>query len=67
MSIYSFQPELKRVNPDHSTKHAFFEANPNTALAEFERIWPKALANFFLTEIRHAVEALTVFSERRDN
>jgi hypothetical protein len=44
------------------------KANPNSDLAEFERIWPNVLNNFFLAETVRTAKRLRAFSpEGRDN
>ena len=46
----------------------FKKANPNLDLAEFERIWPNVLNNFFLAETVRTAKRLRAFShEGRDN
>jgi hypothetical protein len=46
----------------------FKKANPNSDLAEFERVWPKVLNNFFLAEAVRTTKLLRAFSpEGRDN
>jgi len=46
----------------------FKKANPNSDLAEFERIWPNVLNNFFLAETVRTAKRLRAFSlEGRDN
>jgi len=47
---------------------SFKQTNPNSDLAEFERVWPNVLNNFFLAETVRTVRRLRVFStEGRDN
>jgi hypothetical protein len=45
----------------------FKKANPNSDLAEFERVWPNVLNNFFLAETFRTVNALRFLSEGREN
>jgi hypothetical protein len=45
----------------------FKKANPNSDLAEFERVWPKVLNNFFLAETFRTTNALRPLLEGRDN
>ena len=46
----------------------FKKANPNSDLAEFERVWPKVLNNFFLAETVRTTKLLRAFSpDGRDN
>ena len=46
----------------------FKKANPNSDLAEFERIWPNVLNNFFPAETVRTAKRLRAFSpEGRDN
>ena len=46
----------------------FKKAKPNSDLAEFERIWPNVLNNFFLAETVRTAKRLLAFSpEGRDN
>jgi hypothetical protein len=46
----------------------FKQANPDSDLAEFERVWPKVLNNFFLAETVRTTKLLKAFSsEGRDN
>jgi hypothetical protein len=46
----------------------FKKANPDADLAEFERVWPNVLDNFFLAETVRAAKRLQAFSlEGRDN
>ena len=47
---------------------SFKQTNPNSDLAEFERVWPNVLNNFFLAETVRTVRRLRAFStEGRDN
>ncbi len=46
---------------------SFTKANPNSDPMEFERVWPRTLANFFLAETLRAAKALSALSEGRDN
>jgi hypothetical protein len=47
---------------------SFKQTNPNTNLAEFERVWPKVLNNFFLAETVRTTKLLRAFSpEGRDD
>jgi hypothetical protein len=46
----------------------FKKANPNSDLAEFERVWPNVLNNFFLAETVRTTKRLRAFlPEGRDN
>jgi len=46
----------------------FKKANPNSDLAEFERVWPKVLNNFFLAETVRMAKQLDEFQhEGHDN
>ena len=45
----------------------FKKANPNSDMAEFERVWPNVLNNFFLAETFRTVNALRFLSEGREN
>jgi len=45
----------------------FKQTNPNPELAEFERVWPKTLDNFFLAETIRTVKALRHLSRSREN
>ena len=46
----------------------FKKANPDADLAEFERVWPNVLDNFFLAETARTAKRLRLFSpEGRDN
>jgi hypothetical protein len=45
----------------------FKKANPNADMAEFERVWPNVLNNFFLAETFRTVNALRFLSEGREN
>ena len=45
----------------------FKKENPNADLAEFERVWPNVLNNFFLAETVRTVNALRPLSEGREN
>ena len=46
----------------------FKKANPNSSMAEFERIWPNVLSNFFLAETVRTAKLLGEFHpEGRDN
>jgi hypothetical protein len=45
----------------------FKKANPNADLAEFEKVWPNVLNNFFLAETVRAANALRFLSEGREN
>jgi len=46
----------------------FRKTNTNADLAEFERVWPNVLNNFFLAETVRTARRLRAFShEGRDN
>jgi hypothetical protein len=45
----------------------FVKAHPHAEPAEFERQWPKALANFLLAETVRVAKALRTLSKRRNN
>jgi hypothetical protein len=46
----------------------FKKANPNADMAEFEKVWPNVLDNFFLAETVRTAKRLRAFSlEGRDN
>jgi len=45
----------------------FKQTNPDSDLAEFERVWPKTLDNFFLAETARTANALRFLSEGREN
>ncbi len=45
----------------------FKQTNPDADLAEFERVWPKTLDNFFLAETARTANALRPLSEGREN
>jgi hypothetical protein len=46
----------------------FKKANPNSDSAEFERVWPKVLDNFFLAETIRTAKLLDEFQhEGQDN
>jgi len=45
----------------------FKQTNPDSDLAEFERMWPKTLDNFFLAETARTANALRFLSEGREN
>ena len=46
----------------------FKQTYPDADLAEFERVWPNVLDNFFLAETVRAAKRLRAFSpEGRDN
>jgi hypothetical protein len=45
----------------------FAKAYPEAKANEFERQWPKALANFFLAETIRVAKSLGKLSERRNN
>jgi hypothetical protein len=46
----------------------FKKANPEADLAEFEKVWPNVLDNFFLAEtVRTAKRLRAFFPEGRDN
>ena len=46
----------------------FKKANPNSDLAEFERVWPTVLNNFFLAEaVRTAKQLGSFHPEGQDN
>ena len=46
----------------------FKKANPNSDLAEFERVWPNVLNNFFLAETVRTAKLLGEFHhEGQDN
>lgn len=41
---------------------SFKKTNPNSDPAEFERVWPKVLNNFFLAETVRTIKRLPAFS-----
>ena len=43
---------------------SFKQTNPNSDLAEFERVWPKVLNNFFLAETIRTIKRLRAFSHK---
>ncbi len=45
----------------------FYKAHPGSTPSEFEQVWPKALANFFLSETIRVANALRSLSEGRGN
>ncbi|MCI0525454.1 MAG: hypothetical protein L0Y75_09355 [Acidobacteria bacterium] len=45
----------------------FRKTNTNADLAEFERVWPKTLDNFFLAETIRTAKALRHLSRGREN
>jgi len=45
----------------------FKKANPNSDLAEFERVWPNILNNFFLAETARTANALRFLSKGSEN
>ena len=45
----------------------FKKSNPDADLAEFERVWPKTLDNFFLAEAARTATALRFLSEGHEN
>jgi len=45
----------------------FKKANPNADMAEFERLWPNVLNNFFLAETFRTANALRFLSEGSEN
>jgi len=45
----------------------FKQSNPDSDLAEFERVWPKTLDNFFLAETIRTANALRHLSRGREN
>jgi hypothetical protein len=45
----------------------FKQSNPDADLAEFERVWPKTLDNFFLAETVRTAKALRHLSRGREN
>ena len=45
----------------------FKKSNPDADLAEFERVWPKTLDNFFLAETARTATALRLLSEGHEN
>ena len=45
----------------------FKQTNPDADLAEFERVWPKTLDNFFLAETARMANALRHLSRGREN
>ena len=45
----------------------FVKAHPQAEPSEFERHWPKALANFLLAETIRIAKALSKLSENRNN
>ena len=45
----------------------FKKANPNADMAEFEKIWPNVLNNFFLAETVRTANAVRFLSEGSEN
>jgi hypothetical protein len=45
----------------------FVKAHPQAEPTEFERHWPKALANFFLAETVRVAKSLNTLSKNRNN
>jgi len=45
----------------------FKQSNPDSNQAEFERIWPKTMDNFFLAETIRTANALRHLSRGREN
>jgi len=45
----------------------FAKAHPQADPSEFERHWPKALANFLLAETVRVAKSLSTLSENRNN
>jgi hypothetical protein len=45
----------------------FVKAHPQAEPGEFERHWPKALANFLLAETVRIAKSLRTLSENRNN
>jgi len=45
----------------------FVKAHPQAEPSEFERHWPKALANFLLAETVRVAKALRTLSKNRNN
>jgi len=45
----------------------FVKAHPESDPSEFERHWPKALANFLLAETIRVAKSLGALSENRNN
>ncbi|HZF40850.1 MAG TPA: hypothetical protein VE715_18660 [Blastocatellia bacterium] len=45
----------------------FKKANPHSDLADFERVWPNVLNNFFLAETVRTANALRFLSEGSEN
>ena len=45
----------------------FKQTNPDSDLAEFKRVWPKSLYNFFLAETIRTANALRQLSRGREN
>ncbi len=45
----------------------FKQTNPDSDLAEFKRVWPKSLYNFFLAETIRTANALRHLSRGREN
>ena len=45
----------------------FVKAHPQAEPSEFERRWPKALANFLLAETVRVAKSLSALSKNRNN
>jgi hypothetical protein len=58
-SIIAYWKSIAEVN--------FKQSNPDSNQAEFERVWPKTLDNFFLAETIRTANALRFLSEGREN
>ena len=58
-AIIEYWKEIARSN--------FVKAHPQSEPSEFERHWPKALANFYLAETVRVAKSLTTLSENRNN
>ena len=58
-SIIAYWKSFAEVN--------FKKTSPDADMAEFDRVWPKVLNNFFLAETFQTANALRFLSEGREN
>ena len=58
-SIIAYWKSIAEVN--------FKQSSPDSDHAEFERVWPKTLDNFFLAETIRTANALRQLSRGREN
>ena len=65
-SIIAYWKSIAEVNFKKTSPDAK-KTSPDADMAEFERVWPKTLDNFFLAETVRTANALRHLSRGREN